>query len=537
MQARGAWRADYDGPMRVQSSPRHIGDRVIIQRLTSKPEMNGLTAHVRGTTVDSAGEARIQIRTGGHDMKVRLKSVRMETPAEWMATVVADPHFFRAWSPAEYAYLLRTYSGHVTPQVAHVMLIFLISIGFHPEQLPEFKCINHTDAIANLLEFLAADGASGVVRALKANATDEKVAEVGLSVLSMLCVGGEPRLQAVHATATVRDAGGAAAAVLVLKALPTSAGKVTQFQNAPKLGAVQNACRFLASLIRGDDGDTPPTALTPFQSDVYDAGGMQALLDAMARNPASPEVMRDALKAVSGLVWTAGERLTGSYNLASIVDAALPGMSACLQTETVQINGCNALNSALLEFPLSEWSRSSAPLAKAAVAAMGEHKKDTDVLVQGCMLLRSLATSGFIQAVRDAGAERVVARVLSKYSWSVFGAGKALYALAQELAAAISDESVGSTPAADVVESLASMGINGGSDLVREVPRCAGCGSISAAEQDENAERSGGFQKLKQCARCKQVWYCCKSCQVAHWKAHKKDCRRLASDAAVLAVD
>ena len=547
--AMGAWRADYDGPMIIASSPRVIGDRVIIHGLVSKPELNGCVAHRSGgKTVDSSGVERIQIRTvDGHNMRIKSNNVRMETPEEWMTTVVGNTHFFRAWSPAEYAYILRTYSGHVQAKITHTMLIFLIGMGFHPERLPEFKCINHEDAIANVLEFLAADGASGVVRALYANAKDEKVAEVGFSVLSMLCVGGEPRLKAVHATATVRDAGAAAAAVHVLKALPTAAGKVTEFQNAPKLGAVQNACRFLASLIRGDDGDEPPDGLTPFQINVYDAGGLQTLLDAMSQNPASPEVMRDALKAVGGLVWTAGERLTGSHKIASIVAAALPGMSRCLGAVAVQSNGCNALNNALLEFHPSEWSGSSAPLAKAAVAAMGAHKDETGVLVQGCMLLRSLACSGFVQDVRDAGAEQVVARVLRKYGWSTFGEGKALYGLAQAVAAAITDRAIGNGSIADVVEALAdaNFGNDGGADLVREVPRCAGCGSITA-KQDENtctdvqSGRSGGGSqtlKLKQCSRCKQVWYCSRSCQGAHWKAHKADCRRLASEAALLARD
>ena len=27
------------------------------------------------------------------------------------------------------------------------------------------------------------------------------------------------------------------------------------------------------------------------------------------------------------------------------------------------------------------------------------------------------------------------------------------------------------------------------------------------------------------CSRCKQVWYCSRECQKAHWKVHKPDCR------------
>mmetsp|Transcript_12977 Transcript_12977/g.20390 ORF Transcript_12977/g.20390 Transcript_12977/m.20390 type:complete len:213 (+) Transcript_12977:508-1146(+) len=32
---------------------------------------------------------------------------------------------------------------------------------------------------------------------------------------------------------------------------------------------------------------------------------------------------------------------------------------------------------------------------------------------------------------------------------------------------------------------------------------------------------------LRQCSGCKQVWYCDKGCQVAHWKGHKKACKQM----------
>ena len=200
----GFWRADYDGPMSIPSAPRNLGDRVVIQGLKSKPELNGCVAYISGgTTVDSAGVERIQIRAaGGHDIKIKADNLRLETPGEWMATLLAGDNSSpettlqccNAWSPAEFAYILRVYSGHVQPQILHRMLLFLITMGVRPELLPKFTCINHSDGTANHLEFLAADGAVGVVRALRANASDEKVAEVGVNVLSMLCVGGGPRL-------------------------------------------------------------------------------------------------------------------------------------------------------------------------------------------------------------------------------------------------------------------------------------------------------------------------------------------------------
>ena len=531
----GVWRSDYDGPMIFPSAPRNVGDRVVIQGLQSKPELNGCSAHITGSTrtslsvanvgahllvaaisfavlhvyvntaivlgfvitlgallgyvyvvfrqgVSFDGGERIQIRAaGGHVIRVKADNLRLETPEEWTATVMAGANgsdrftmqgcnAWYAWSPAEFAYILRVYSGHVKPQIVHEMLLKVIAMSLRPELLPKFTCIDHSDAVANQLEFLAADGAAGVVRALRSNAADEKVAEVGMSVLTTLCLGGEPRLRAVHACATVRDAGAAAAAVLVLRAQPTAVGRVTAYQDAPKMGVVQNACRFLSNLVRGDDG-AAPTALTPFQMAVYDAGGLQALLKAMSQNPTSPEVMRDALKALGGLVWAAGARLTGSQSLDSIVDAALPGMRTCLQSAAVQVNGCNALNNSLDEFPVSKWSRSSALLAKAAVAAMSAHKNDTDALTEGCMLLHKLASNGLVQAVRDAGAERVVSRTLRKYCSSTQGVGKALHGLAAAITSRISDEAVGAASITEVFDALAeaNYGNDGGADRNREV--------------------------------------------------------------------
>lgn len=34
----------------------------------------------------------------------------------------------------------------------------------------------------------------------------------------------------------------------------------------------------------------------------------------------------------------------------------------------------------------------------------------------------------------------------------------------------------------------------------------------------------------KRCSRCRSIAYCNRDCQEAHWKAHKKDCARLAQD-------
>lgn len=28
----------------------------------------------------------------------------------------------------------------------------------------------------------------------------------------------------------------------------------------------------------------------------------------------------------------------------------------------------------------------------------------------------------------------------------------------------------------------------------------------------------------KRCSKCKQVWYCTRECQLAHWKVHKPKC-------------
>jgi hypothetical protein len=32
--------------------------------------------------------------------------------------------------------------------------------------------------------------------------------------------------------------------------------------------------------------------------------------------------------------------------------------------------------------------------------------------------------------------------------------------------------------------------------------------------------------RLKKCANYKEVFFCSKACQVAHWPAHKPDCKR-----------
>ena len=55
----GVWRADYNGPMIFPSAPRNVGDRVVIQGLQSKPELNGCSAHITGRTRASLSVANV----------------------------------------------------------------------------------------------------------------------------------------------------------------------------------------------------------------------------------------------------------------------------------------------------------------------------------------------------------------------------------------------------------------------------------------------------------------------------------------------
>jgi hypothetical protein len=55
---------------------------------------------------------------------------------------------------------------------------------------------------------------------------------------------------------------------------------------------------------------------------------------------------------------------------------------------------------------------------------------------------------------------------------------------------------------------------NAAAAAARDVCSRAGCGAVGAAGA-----------RLKRCAACGIALYCCKACQVADWKAHRKACR------------
>ena len=69
---------------------------------------------------------------------------------------------------------------------------------------------------------------------------------------------------------------------------------------------------------------------------------------------------------------------------------------------------------------------------------------------------------------------------------------------------------------------------DGASDsCAADLPRaCSHCGKSA-----DEVKREGG--KLRLCARCNDLAtrYCCRECQVAHWPAHKVNCRRLTKTA------
>jgi len=50
-------------------------------------------------------------------------------------------------------------------------------------------------------------------------------------------------------------------------------------------------------------------------------------------------------------------------------------------------------------------------------------------------------------------------------------------------------------------------------------PRCKGPGCDKA-----NVELGKGV-KLRACGKCKEISYCSKKCQKAHWSKHKKECK------------
>ena len=45
-----------------------------------------------------------------------------------------------------------------------------------------------------------------------------------------------------------------------------------------------------------------------------------------------------------------------------------------------------------------------------------------------------------------------------------------------------------------------------------------------------SCEKAEGETRLKTCAKCNTVLYCSRDCQTAHWKVHKKECRKPNSD-------
>ena len=52
-----------------------------------------------------------------------------------------------------------------------------------------------------------------------------------------------------------------------------------------------------------------------------------------------------------------------------------------------------------------------------------------------------------------------------------------------------------------------------------------GCAYVLSTDLSEDGRKKG---KMKVCANCHQTQYCCKECQLEHWKAgHKHECKKL----------
>lgn len=70
-----------------------------------------------------------------------------------------------------------------------------------------------------------------------------------------------------------------------------------------------------------------------------------------------------------------------------------------------------------------------------------------------------------------------------------------------------------------------------GADPNREFPGAPRTDPATAGAAAANAKTcaaAGCSNKgVKKCSKCRATYYCCKACQTAHWKKHKKECYKM----------
>jgi hypothetical protein len=69
--------------------------------------------------------------------------------------------------------------------------------------------------------------------------------------------------------------------------------------------------------------------------------------------------------------------------------------------------------------------------------------------------------------------------------------------------------------------------------VVAQLPLRWTCNNPGCMNLQQGSELALVRSKVNRCSGCRRARYCCRTCQVAHWKSHKPVCRAIKAAAAV----
>ena len=373
------------------------GSAVTISGLQSRADLNGSDGHL--VTAFEDGRYGVKVIEGAaKGTSLRIKPDNL-TPKQSQQGLQLSDNVVETLQRANVPQLawVITEFGPSSSEFAELALLYACVL-FSPEQVGNPMAWSR-DGVENVASFLRAAGHLGVLRTLDAHLHNATVQERGIQQM-ITCVTAEQK--ALRATEALNAAGGAAACVRGMRLHATHQGVQTF------------GCRLLMNLSSSERRGEETGGPTECKRSVFTAGGIEAMMAAIAAFPTLDELVAPALKGCAYVVMSYQEASDAAIAAdaprcaVKLLDELAVGDETLGHACMLLANLCFGSTTDDDSLAVSALAVVGAGAIPAICNAMRTRGHAVQVVDAGCCALHNLAGMGHAAACREAGAAALV---------------------------------------------------------------------------------------------------------------------------------